>query len=349
MVLVVSRSLTWGAGSVLSSADLVASLLKAGLRAALILVERLRPDPSRNGSLLTGLPRHSIVEIADRQEELAELARQMHARMLIGSSTTLFHLVSTVALRQSLSYALVIRGGSYGHRTHAEPQLGDMLSRATRVGCVAKHLAQLLADTFHLTPIVLRHPPPASQQMSKKPESLRRPPKLVYAGQFCERKRVLDLPELVAALGEFLELPPEVSLVGDGPLREDVIRQLGATSASVRDLGWQPHDVSLCEISAADFLVLPSQQEGRPRVILEALIGGTIPIATDIPANREILGCAADEVLWPVGRPRIAARMIERLWHSREAQQQFWGAVSVDSALHTEREFDNAVLKLVQT
>ena len=84
-------------------------------------------------------------------------------------------------------------------------------------------------------------------------------------------------------------------------------------------------------------------------MLLEALIGGTIPIATDIPANREILGRAADDVLWPVGRPRIAARMIERLWHSREAQHQFWSAVSVDSALHTEQEFDNAVLKLVRT
>lgn len=349
MILVVSRSLTWGAGSVLSSADLVASLLKAGLRATLVLVERLRPDPSRNLSLLSCLPRHSIVQIRDRQEELGELARHMNARMLIASSTPLFGLVSTVALRQSLPYTLVIRGGSYGYGTHSEPQLREMISRATCVACVAKHLAQLLADSFHVAPIVVRHPPSPIRRMSKAPESPGLTPKLVYVGQFCERKGVLDLPELVAALCESLKLPPDVSLVGDGPLRETVVRQLRATSASVTDLGWQPYDVSLHEISTADFLLLPSWQEGRARVILEALTGGTIPIATDIPANREVLGCAADEVLWPVGRPISAARVVERLWHSKGAQQRFWSAVSVDSALHTEREFDRAVLKLVRT
>ncbi|MEZ4651700.1 MAG: glycosyltransferase [Candidatus Eisenbacteria bacterium] len=43
-------------------------------------------------------------------------------------------------------------------------------------------------------------------------------------------------------------------------------------------------------VSRAGFLLLPSQAEGLPNVVLEAMACGTIPIVSDLPAMREAVG-----------------------------------------------------------
>lgn len=96
---------------------------------------------------------------------------------------------------------------------------------------------------------------------------------------------------LKALATERKSLPNNVyfTILGDGPLRmplERLNRELG-TDDLVRFCGLvrnpYPH------IRACDGMLLPSQHEGQPIVILEALTLETPVIATDIPGSRSVL------------------------------------------------------------
>ena len=54
-------------------------------------------------------------------------------------------------------------------------------------------------------------------------------------------------------------------------------------------------------LAASDLLVLPSQWEGMPNVLLEAMASRRPVLATDVEGVRELLGENADPQVVPVG------------------------------------------------
>ena len=118
---------------------------------------------------------------------------------------------------------------------------------------------------------------------------------------------VLGVGRLVAAKGFALAaqalavLPPDVQLVliGDGPDRA-AIAALGG--ARVHFLGSQPPDVVATACRAADVLVLPSEREGWPNVVTEALASGLPVVASHVGGIPQILGAVGTEV-----RPELGA------------------------------------------
>lgn len=105
---------------------------------------------------------------------------------------------------------------------------------------------------------------------------------------------LLGVGRLVAGKGFGLaaaalrELPEDVSLVlvGDGPERAALVATGGAR---VHCLGTRPPDEVALACRAADLLVLPSEREGWPNVVTEALATGLRVVATDVGGIPEIL------------------------------------------------------------
>jgi glycosyltransferase involved in cell wall biosynthesis len=83
----------------------------------------------------------------------------------------------------------------------------------------------------------------------------------------------------------------ELEIAGDGPLRRELEER--AVAAGVRErvrfLGSVPHSQLPDHYRAADALILASDREGMPNVILEALACGTPVVATRVGGVREIL------------------------------------------------------------
>lgn len=106
---------------------------------------------------------------------------------------------------------------------------------------------------------------------------------------------LLGVGRLVGAKGFHLaaaalaRLPADVQLVlvGDGPDRAR-IAELGG--ARVHFLGPQPPDQVALACRAADLLVLPSEREGWPNVVTEALASGLPVVATAVGGIPQILG-----------------------------------------------------------
>jgi len=110
---------------------------------------------------------------------------------------------------------------------------------------------------------------------------------------------------------------PEATLLiaGAGPM-DTALRRLAADTgvgARVRFLGAVPHEALREVYSAADVLVLASDREGWPNVLLEAMACGTPVAATDVWGNGEVVTEPAAGRLIPTRDPATIAASVAAL------------------------------------
>lgn len=111
-----------------------------------------------------------------------------------------------------------------------------------------------------------------------------RPIRIVSVGRFEEQK---NQKLLVEALAELQEFPWELTLVGDGPLRqecEDFARSLGIFDRI--DFAGYSDEVEHY-LGTHDVFALITNWEGFPRSILEAMSAGMPVVASDVGGIRE--------------------------------------------------------------
>jgi len=100
-----------------------------------------------------------------------------------------------------------------------------------------------------------------------------------------------DHQKLIKAFGKIVQDTPQAQLIicGDGPLRttlDKLVKKLDLQS-NVHLLGFTKNPYPI--VAASDCFVLSSNYEGQPVVFYEAFALGRPVIATDIPANRDVL------------------------------------------------------------
>jgi glycosyltransferase involved in cell wall biosynthesis len=134
-----------------------------------------------------------------------------------------------------------------------------------------------------------------------------RPLRVLYVGRLSQQKA---LPRLVRALA-VMRQPVQAVLVGEGdsrPAIEELLREYSLTN--VRLAGARRGADLVNSYRWADVLVLPSDKEGMPLVVLEAMASGLPVVATDVAGTRELLGDAG--VLVPPD-PDSIARALDRV------------------------------------
>ncbi len=135
--------------------------------------------------------------------------------------------------------------------------------------------------------IQLGNPYKSKGETAAKGEKLR----LVFCARFTDVKNPLAIIKAHAALNN----PPELVMIGDGPLME-VARK--TAESNVAFLGWRAQPWS--EITQTDILVTPSSWEGLPFMLLEALDRRISVIASNIAGHRAALDDAAYGTLFPL-------------------------------------------------
>ncbi|WP_084669251.1 glycosyltransferase family 4 protein [Propionibacterium sp. oral taxon 192] len=90
-----------------------------------------------------------------------------------------------------------------------------------------------------------------------------------------------------------------LTICGDGPQREELEALAQEIDAPVEFAGNIDRTALAERFSAAEAFLLPSEYEGLPLVLIEAAAAGLAVVASDIPANREVMGPAA--IYCPVG------------------------------------------------
>jgi len=203
----------------------------------------------------------------------------------------------------------------------------SLLHRASFLICqtpaVAEELSALVPPERLLVlpnPVAAVNPPPLTGS-----------PVAIFTGRFSEEKDLLRLVESWRSIATERS-DARLLLVGEGGsyrsvegrLRrqvaaDPVLRRSVVFTGWVRDVG--PY------LAQADVFVLPSVSEGMSNALLEACAWRRVVVASDIAANRAVLGDAYP-LLFPVGDTEALARVLRRALEHTDAR--------LDALLHIE-------------
>jgi glycosyltransferase involved in cell wall biosynthesis len=131
-------------------------------------------------------------------------------------------------------------------------------------------------------------------------------PVVGFAGRFVPIKRL----DLLIATAAAMRGPTRFEIVGDGPLRPELVRQ--ARELGVQDrVTFVPFQADIWSMLAGwDAVVLTSDHEGLPMIFLEALASGVPVFARDVGGLREVVLGPEQGVLLDSADPaEIAARL----------------------------------------
>jgi glycosyltransferase involved in cell wall biosynthesis len=165
--------------------------------------------------------------------------------------------------------------------------------RFDRVICQSKDMRDDLTTCFGIaasSTVVIHNPVDRTRISTALAASCEAPPgrpHAIAAGRLVSQKG-FDL--LIDALAVAQRRDLHVTILGEGPLQADLVKQAAARGVGdrVHFAGFQPNPYPT--IAAADLFVLSSRYEGFPNVVLEALACGTPVVATPAPGGvREIL------------------------------------------------------------
>ncbi|MGO1699888.1 MAG: CDP-glycerol glycerophosphotransferase family protein [Canibacter sp.] len=145
----------------------------------------------------------------------------------------------------------------------------------------------LLRNTLNVQSILKQSHAPLSAEFI---DHFRGPRKhIVVSGRLSPEKNHFEFVEAFASLDTGTRNSLDVLILGDGPLRSALQTKIAQhhLQKHISLAGFQGNPYPF--VRAADAFFLPSNYEGQPIVLLEALTIATPVIATDIPGSRSVL------------------------------------------------------------
>lgn len=157
--------------------------------------------------------------------------------------------------------------------------------------------------------------------------------------------RLVPVKNLACLIRAMSRLPrdqrPWLAFAGDGPLRGELEAMVIAASldADVRFLGERADATVLMQ--AADFLVLPSLQEGMSNALLEAMAAGCPVIASAVGGNVELVNHGINGLLFPNDDDLTLSEHLRRLGSDAPLRKRLG-----EQALHQVRS-DHSIDRMV--
>ncbi len=137
--------------------------------------------------------------------------------------------------------------------------------------------------------------------------------RVVFAARLAQyQKRVMDLSAILDAA----DVPIELTVIGDGPQRDDLRERLGD---AVRFEPTLPLDQLRHRFAEHDVFLLTSDFEGIPLTLLEAMSAGCVPVVTEIQSGiPEVVDDGVNGFRVPVGDARAFAGCLSQLHQDRD-------------------------------
>jgi len=203
-----------------------------------------------------------------------------------------------------IPYSMAIHG-PYLFRAPVEWALGEKIARSRFTTCITEFTrsqCMIYAPVTAWPKLVIVRCGPDRSFLDAAVEPLPDEPNLVWVGRICEEKGVPVLIEAASRLA-MENVPFRLQLLGDGPLREEMEREVRANGLAdrVRFHGWASSDEVREAVVDSRLLCLPSFAEGLPVVLMEALALGRPVVSTWIAGIPELVEHGRTGWLVPAG------------------------------------------------
>ena len=117
---------------------------------------------------------------------------------------------------------------------------------------------------------------------------LHTPPRIVFAGRFMKQKNPI---QIIRTLSSLKDLPWNCVLIGDGPLREEIEREIKnhELKSRITLTGWIKPEQVLDWYARSDIMFMPSLSEGLPVVGVQGLAMGLALVLSCAGGNVELI------------------------------------------------------------
>ncbi len=151
---------------------------------------------------------------------------------------------------------------------------------------------------------------------------------LLFVHRLSPRKGAEFLPNILKSL----KLPVKLIVIGDGPGRAYLAKEFEVEirAGRVKMMGWVAHREVVKYFAAADIFLMPSQEEGFPNVILEAMAAGLPFAAFDVGGVKEIIPLEFLPNIAPLGDLDRFVVIVERLLSAQTEQVSAWRQRAAD-------------------
>lgn len=214
-----------------------------------------------------------------------------------------------------------------------EPFTKPIWKRAKRVVAVSEFTRQLALQHYSVDIQVI---PNGADVTHLAPSEIKvnNPPRLVFAGRFVYQKNPVAIVQI---LSQLKDLNWQCTMLGDGPMFEDVKREIGKTDMRERfDLpGWVTPEQVLEHFSKSDILFMPSFSEGLPVVGVQALAKGLAIVASKIGGFLDLVDENKNGYLIEVHDKDAFAGILRELISDKDLLFQFRAA-----SLEKSRDFE---------
>ncbi|MDT8414773.1 MAG: glycosyltransferase [Flavobacteriaceae bacterium] len=173
--------------------------------------------------------------------------------------------------------------------------------------------------------------------------------RFVFSGSLTKNKNPMKALRFVHQLQEAHHLTVRLDFYGDGPESEklsDFIKQ-NKLEESVKLHGNQPKEVLKNAYQTADFLLLPSQSEGWPKAVAEAMFWGAIPIVSAVSCVPWMLGFGERGLLFDADLNKTTQQFIW-LINNPDALQKMAESAANWSRKYTLETFESEIQKLLK-
>ena len=288
--------------------DLVRRLRARGIEMDIVAYQDFGLTGSRGPGLIASLKKRPWLApplFASMVRALRRAARDadfVHANWLAGAAVARFAGKPFVVTLHGSGTA-----GRFSDLGLAERSPGlvrRLLGPARAVICVSP----LLAGAMRRVGIENVHEIPYGVEIPDETVSEEEPPKVLFAGRLSPEKRI----DVVAAATDGL---PRI-IAGDGPLR-DLLPDA---------LGFVPQDKLFGLYEQAAVVLLTSEREGLPNVVLEAMARGKTVVSTPVGGIPAVIEDGETGLLVPIGDVEATRAAVERALGDTELRRRLGAA-----------------------
>jgi len=305
------------------SANLVRGLKAAGIRAFILLTEEDTDLVSMEASRLPKPPDIPFVTLPVRRWESWGAHWGALIRFLEENAPCIYlpncdwhHSCVTPLLPDNILVVGIAHSDDplhYDHIQRLAPYMNGMVAVSNTVLARCLEICPEIASRAAVIPIGVKVPAVLPRRSADRPGKLR----FIYHGILKQhQKRILDLPRIVAAALD-LGIPLELTIAGAGP-DEELLRAAAqplVDRGAIRFAGVIGHDVLGQLLEEHHGYLLPSEFEGMPNALLEAMAHACVPVVSRMSSGiSDVIQVGVNGYLAPCGDPAAFARCLLDFW-----------------------------------